>query len=90
MKITLEIQNLKCGGCEHTILSKLFALQGIDAVTINHENNTVTFNHENELALINAKKLLSQIGYPITGNKNSLTTKAKSFVSCAVGSLNKK
>lgn len=90
MKITLEIQNLKCGSCAQTISSKLLALQGVYAVTVNHENHTVTFNHENELALINAKKLLSKIGYPITTNKNSLTTKVKSFVSCALGSLNKK
>lgn len=53
MKITLEIQNLKCGGCTQTISSKLLALQGVYAVTVNHENHTVTFNHENELALIN-------------------------------------
>lgn len=89
MKATLKIQNLKCGGCAHTITNKLSALNGIEQVTINHEDSMVTFKHANNHALLNAEKILIQIGYPVTGNKNSLATKAKSFVSCALGRVHK-
>lgn len=88
MKITLEIQNLKCGGCANTITSKLSDIKIINDVTINNENHTVSFSYKNDKTLIEAKQLLHKIGYPIVGEKNALTTKAKSFVSCAIGRMN--
>ncbi|GAA3653349.1 heavy-metal-associated domain-containing protein [Flavivirga jejuensis] len=87
MKITLEIQNLKCGGCANTITNKVSDLENISDVIINNEDHTVSFSYENDIALIEAKQLLHKIGYPIVGEKNALTTKAKSFVSCAIGRL---
>ena len=89
MKTTLILQNLKCGGCAHTISSKLSALNEIEDVTINHEDSTVTFLHENKHDLLNVEKLLILIGYPIAGDKNNLAIKAKSFVSCALGRIHK-
>ncbi len=87
MKIALEIQNLKCGGCAHTITNKLSDIENIRDVTINHEAYTVSFSYKNDKTLFEAKELLHKIGYPIVGEKNALTTKAKSFVSCAIGRL---
>jgi copper chaperone CopZ len=89
MNTTLEIQNLKCGGCANTITTKLSDLKGIEEVVVNNEANTVTFDYENEETLLETKELLAKLGYPIVGEKNALTTKAKSFVSCAVGRMNK-
>ncbi len=87
MEITLEIQNLKCGGCAHTIIDKLSHIEYIRDVTINNEAYTVSFSYKDDKAFLEAKQLLHKIGYPIVGEKNALTTKAKSFVSCAIGRM---
>ena len=89
MNTTLEIQNLKCSGCANTIITKLSDLKGLNKVVVNNEANTVTFNYENEDTLLATKELLAKLGYPVVGEKNALATKAKSFVSCAVGRMNK-
>jgi len=88
MKTTLEIQNLKCGGCANTITTRLSAIDNIDNVTVNNDNDTVTFNYKESTNLTEATDLLSKLGYPIIGENNPLTKKAKSFVSCAVGRMN--
>ena len=88
MKTTIEIQNLKCGGCANTITRRLSEINDLSELTINNDNHTVSFNYEHENTLIKAKELLNNIGYPVVGDKNALTTKAKSFVSCAVGRIN--
>lgn len=87
MTTTLEIQNLKCHGCANTITTKLSNLEGISDVLINNETKSVTFFYENDKMLDEAKDLLNNIGYPIVGDKNALITKAKSFVSCAIGRI---
>ena len=89
MKTTLEIQNLKCGGCAHTIINKLNELERIADIEVNNDNNSVTFNYTTEQDLERVNNLLSKLGYPIVGDSNTLTKKAKSFVSCAVGRINK-
>ena len=89
MKTTLEIQNLKCGGCAHTIISKLNGLKGIQNVSLNIETNTVSFDNELPDEIETATTLLSQLGYPVNGEANSIGKKAKSFVSCAVGRMAK-
>lgn len=88
MKTTLEIQNLKCGGCANTITTRLSALENIDNVIVDNENDSVSFEHKDELSLKEATNLLSKLGYPVVGENNPLTKKAKSFVSCAVGRMN--
>lgn len=88
MKTTLEIQNLKCGGCANTITTRLSAIDNIDNVTVNNNNDKVTFNYKESTNLTEATDLLSKLGYPIIGENNPLTKKAKSFVSCAVGRMN--
>ncbi len=88
MKTTLEIQNLKCGGCANTITTRLSALDNIENVVVNNDKDTVTFNYKEDPNLTEATDLLSKLGYPIVGENNPLTKKAKSFVSCAVGRMN--
>jgi len=88
MKSTLEIQNLKCGGCANTITTRLSTLNNIDNVVVNNDNDTVSFDYKEDSNLIEATELLSKLGYPIIGQNNPLTKKAKSFVSCAVGRMN--
>jgi copper chaperone len=87
MKATLKIQNLKCGGCVATITSKLNSLEGILDTKVIVEENLIHFDYTNESTLQNAKEALKSIGYPEEGKENSLGTKAKSYVSCAVGKM---
>jgi copper chaperone len=71
MTTTIQIENLKCGGC-----------------AVNVETSEVNVSHgDNVIDLI--KEKLSKLGYPESGDKNTVLHKAKSFVSCAVGRLDK-
>ena len=84
---TLNIQNLKCHGCANTIVIQLSKLNGISDVTVDNEIDAVSFNYSSNTELELATKKLSDLGYPINGEANSLPKKAKSFVSCAVGRI---
>lgn len=89
MNTSINIQNLKCGGCANTIINKLSELNNISKVIVTTENNSVSFNYSNENDLDLVKETLAHIGYPVIGDKNSVFSKAKSFVSCATGRINK-
>lgn len=87
METTLYVQNLKCGGCAKTITSKLNELENISVQTIEVAESAVTVSYQTEDDLITVKNTLKNNGYPEMGDENGLGTKAKSFVSCAVGKL---
>ncbi len=87
MKTTIKIQNLKCGGCQNTITNKLAALTNINDVKVDVEQSQVSFEYVDDLALLNVKETLKIIGYPEDGEANSIVTKAKSYVSCAMGKM---
>lgn len=84
METTIQIQNLKCSGCANTILTQLSKLNGITKVTVNNDSDQVSFIHNSDKDFDVAKKKLSDLGYPMIGEANTLPKKAKSFVSCAV------
>jgi copper chaperone CopZ len=88
MNTTIQIQNLKCVGCANTITKKLSSLADVSQIIVNNETSTVTFDYENENTIAKVNSVLSDIGYPEVGDKNAITTKAKSFVSCAIGRMN--
>ena len=89
MKKEVIIQNLKCVGCENTISKELNNLEGISNTKVNIESNSVSFEYEfdEQIEIVQAK--LNSLGYPIDKDPNSLLKKAKSFVSCAIGRLDK-
>jgi copper chaperone len=89
MHTTLTIQNLKCGGCANTIITRLNTIDGIDTVTVSNDTNSVSFNYSNENSLNTSIELLSKLGYPVEGEQNPLSKKAKSYASCAVGRMSK-
>lgn len=89
MKTTLAIQNLKCGGCANTVITRLSDVENITDVEVSNEDNTVTFSYTDDADLESAITLLSKLGYPVVGEDNTLSKKAKSYVSCAVGRMNK-
>jgi copper chaperone len=87
MTSVIPIQNLKCGGCAKTIISKLEEIPTITNVSVSVESSSVSFDAL-QLEDINiAKSKLKAIGYPSLDQENSVLSKAKSFVSCATGKL---
>jgi copper chaperone CopZ len=88
MKETLIIQNLKCGGCAHTITTRLDELDGISEVVVDNASHSVSFNYSESKDLERVQMLLSKLGYPVEGVSNSIGKKAKSLVSCAIGRMN--
>ncbi len=87
MMTTLEILNLKCGGCANTIKKGILTIDGIDEVTVDIENSKVSFNAPSESVITLVKEKLSKMGYPEAGDNNTIVHKAKSFVSCATGRM---
>lgn len=88
MKETLIIQNLKCGGCAHTITTRLDELDGISEVVVDNASHSVSFNYLESKDLEAVQIVLSKLGYPVEGVSNSIGKKAKSLVSCAIGRMN--
>ena len=84
---TLEILNLKCGGCANTIKKGVLSVEGIDEVSVDIETSKVSFNSANETITNLVKDKLSKMGYPEAGDDNTIVHKAKSFVSCATGRM---
>lgn len=87
METTIHIQNLKCGGCANTITKGIATIDSIQNVSVNVEESSVTFSYENEGILDEVKSKLKTMGYPEDGEANTLGSKAKSYVSCAIGKM---
>jgi copper chaperone CopZ len=89
MTSVVPIQNLKCGGCAKTIISKLEEIPEVTNVNVSVESSSVKFDVPNQEVITTAKEKLKSIGYPSIDQGNSVLSKAKSFVSCATGNLSK-
>ena len=76
MRATLHVQNLKCGGCEHTIINRLTEIVGVYDVDVNQVDETVGFTYNIPHDFEAAKHLLSRIGYPIIGTDNNIKSKS--------------
>jgi copper chaperone len=87
MKTSIEIQNLKFGGCATAISHKLNTLKDVGNVSIDVENSTVYFDHTNIIVFQSAKKTLTKLGYPLIDKKNSFGQKTKSYISCVIGKI---
>lgn len=84
---TIQIENLKCGGCANTIKKGILSIDGITTIDIDIEKSEVVFDSEDKSVLEVAREKLAKMGYPEVGTSNSTLQKAKSFVSCAVGRM---
>ena len=87
MPTTIEILNLKCGGCATTVKNGMLSIEGISEVKVDLERSEVTIDSKNEMVVLSAKEKLSKMGYPKIGDVNTMLHKAKSFVSCASGRI---
>ena len=84
---TIEILNLKCGGCANTVKKGIIAIEGIHEVLVNLDTSEVRIDTTDELVIRQVKEKLSSMGYPEVGDTNTVLHKAKSFVSCATGRM---
>ena len=84
---TLEILNLKCGGCANSIKKGILTIDGIDEVSVDLETSKVSVNTNDGEVILKVKEKLSSMGYPEVGDVNTVIHKAKSFVSCATGRM---
>ena len=85
MKIEFHVQNLKCGGCANTIVSKLEAMEDVEEVQVNPESGMVRVRYGSEPTAVMLREKLRTPGYPVLEDDNGVLLKAKSYVSCAVG-----
>jgi len=81
------IANLKCSGCENTIKNKLSEIEGVESVSVNHEEDSVSivYDEKVERKILTAK--LHSIGYPEATEENGLLLQLKSYASCMIGRM---
>jgi len=84
--IYIEVDNLKCGGCENTIKKQLKKITQVVDVKAHFESSAVevTFNQTTDESELYST--LKRLGYPAKGTSNRLQN-LKSYVSCAIGRL---
>ena len=91
MTKTLEVFNVKCGGCANTLTSSLKEEFGNVTVDLEVDPRKITLDIEDE-RMEELQTKLRGLGYPLITDELSgfekATTTAKSFVSCAVGKFN--
>lgn len=83
----IDIDNLKCGGCERSILKGLAAMAEISDVVVDREHQRVHFKGD-EASRSQVADRLRAMGYPEKGSLHGVNAglaNAKSFVSCAMG-----
>ncbi len=91
MIFSVIVENIKCGGCASQVTSKLMNIDGITLVNVDVDEDRVSGEMATNV-LEKIKITLANLGYPEVGTQDGLEalgSKAKSFVSCAVGKINK-
>ncbi|MBF0256232.1 MAG: heavy-metal-associated domain-containing protein [Gammaproteobacteria bacterium] len=89
MSYSIAVENIKCNGCATSIRKKLAEIAGVAQVEVDVAGGQVQVEADEALRpqLVTA---LAQMGYPEVGSVEGLkaaASKAKSFVSCAVGRI---
>ena len=85
----VEVENIKCGGCENSIVKGIQSVAKVTDLVIDREKQLVSFSGEESIKQLVIDKLKS-MGYPEKGSVSGLEagiTNAKSFVSCAMGRI---
>ena len=88
-QMTVEIENLKYGGCENMFLKGLMSIRGVAGVIVDHAQKAVVLEADTKQRPQIVAMLLG-MGYPEKGSVAGLDkgiATAKSFVSCAIGRI---
>jgi copper chaperone len=86
-QIQIQVENIKCGGCEKSIIKGLSSIEGLSNIVIDRDQQLVSVNADESLREALISKLKS-MGYPEHDSVSGLDAglaNAKSFVSCAIG-----
>lgn len=89
---TFEVLNVKCQGCANT-LSKALNAEGyrVENVDLSVVPRKVTVEIDDNFDKVKFMTLLRGLGYPLGDDElsslQSISAKAKSFVSCAIGKV---
>jgi copper chaperone CopZ len=90
MKRTFQVENVKCGGCAHTLKTKLAERFGSVEVDLEVFPREITLEIEPDDVEV-LGEALKKLGYPLSSERLGFvdlgTSKAKSFVSCAIGKI---
>ena len=89
MSYTIEVENIKCGGCASSIRKGLLEDDQVVEVEVDIEGGRVTVEGAADARDRIALKL-AHMGYPEVGSVEGMkaaAAKAKSFVSCAIGRI---
>lgn len=65
--LTLNVPNISCGHCVHTIQSELSELEGVGNVLASSETKQVTVSFDPPADVEKIKALLAEINYPAVG-----------------------
>ncbi|MEO5343395.1 MAG: heavy-metal-associated domain-containing protein [Gammaproteobacteria bacterium SHHR-1] len=89
MSFSVSVENIKCNGCATSIRNKLAEHEGVRAVEVDVAEGRVSIDAD-EASRNDLVAALAHMGYPEVGSVEGFkaaTSKAKSFVSCAVGRI---
>jgi len=89
MKIEIQVENIKCGGCASTIKKNILNDSRVEAVEVDIEQGIVAIDSRED-ARGDYSAALLKMGYPEKGTAEGIAAakaRAKSFVSCAVGKV---
>ncbi len=82
----IQVENIKCGGCENSIRSKLKQKYKLDEVNVDSETGVIEISADHEFNSGDIATTLAKMGYPKIGEGNNIQ-KAKSYVSCMIGRM---
>lgn len=85
---TIQVENIKCGGCANSIRKELARLHGISEIEIDVANGAISFESEDDFQSNALVSKLTKMGYPPLGD-GSIIASAKSYVSCMIGRVSK-
>lgn len=90
MKYSLEVHNIKCEGCATKVKNELSKKYESIEVDLEKMPRVVTVELD-ESQIGEFKSIMKSLGYPATDEKLSglenVSSKAKSFISCASGKI---
>ncbi len=86
-----KVLNVKCAGCAGTVKKALKEEFGKVDVNLEVEPRIITLVTDKNFNEENLRKKMKKLGYPFEdeelGTFEEIGTKAKSFVSCAIGKM---
>ena len=90
MNSSIEVENIRCGGCANSITKKLTAIDGVESVDVAIEEQIVTVDVTDDVVREAVVESLKSMGYPEKGSVEGLEAikgKVKSVVSYAIGKV---